>query len=228
MSIWAPWASIGRARLRLDYITGALRQYPSLHVHTNAPGWDGIKHHKYPSKKADSAVFEAKLSEYSKLGKASKTVESPPSTVEVLIQCVRQGEFDTAEHIRSELVQMGVEIPLDPIYEKAAAEVLGWPNPANHVEAFSSWLALLPTADAQRTHGFPDLEDILLKSPGSHQLPLIDAFARACYSKGYEGLVRTLVVPTVKALAPPSEYRKFLRDTVTLGRKAKRDASLGK
>ncbi|KAF4583363.1 hypothetical protein EYR38_002113 [Pleurotus pulmonarius] len=226
MSIWAPWASIGRARLRLDYITVALRQYPSFNVHTNAPGWDGIKQHKYPSKKPDSAVFEAKLSEYSKLDKASKAVESPPSTVEVLMQCVRQGEFDTAERIRSELVQMGVEIPLDPIYEKAAAEVLGWPNPANHVEAFSSWLALLPPADASRTHGFPSLESILLESPGSQQLPLIDAFSRACYSKGYEGLVRTLVVPTVKALATPSEYRKFLRDTVTVGKKARRDLSL--
>ncbi|KDQ31945.1 hypothetical protein PLEOSDRAFT_1081317 [Pleurotus ostreatus PC15] len=222
MSIWAPWASIGRARLRLDHITGALRQYPSFYVHTNAPGWDGIKQHKYPSKKADSAVFEAKLSEYTKLGKASKTVEPPSSTVEVLIQCIRQGEFDTAERIRSELVQMGVEIPLDPIYEKAAAEVLGWPNPANHIEAFSSWLALLPTADASTTHGFPDLERSLLSSPAPHQLPLIVAFARACYSKGYEGLVRTSVVPTVKSLATPGDYRKFLKETVTLGKKGKK------
>ncbi|KAJ8482595.1 hypothetical protein ONZ45_g14890 [Pleurotus djamor] len=189
-----------------------LRQLPSFPAHknhTNAPGWDGIKHQKYPDKNPDKDVFEAPKLDYASIPAGTKWAND--TSPAALLQLVRDGQLEEAEQLRTEFQLRGISVPPNMAFE---AMVIWSASRSENDAALEGWLSLLPTAKAVGELSFPLVEKQLLAKASPASLGLVMLVGTTCASKGHRNFVRDAVLPVFQQIAEPAVYRGFLRQLV--------------
>jgi len=214
MASWAlvhsPWMSVGRVRLRWDLLARTLSQSKYRH-RQDSSAISSPRRQWYPGGPIDQSVFEDISGDYTAVARESIAPQIPKSSNQSLAILVKEGKYEAADHIRVELLEMGVEIQPDYIYEEAAKSVFQWPNPQNHAAAFTNWFVLLPDARNSRPRTFHEIRDFLLSSPATN-MPLIIQFGLTAASKGYASVVEKYIIPIVACFADPAVNVQFLSD----------------
>lgn len=220
VSTYTPWAFGMRARYRWDLILrpfthykGQFRTYQLSEVAQREEWQNDVEasRQSYPSGPVNNALFEITNRDYQDAASKAVLPEIPKSSIQTLAGLVKEGHFELADKIRIELVEMGMEIPLDFIYEDAAKSVFQWPNPQNHSQVFANWLALVPNArDSRKRRPFQDICAFLFKTPQMH-LPLIAEFGVICASKGYGNIAEEVVSVFIQH-SESSSAARFLKN----------------
>jgi hypothetical protein len=216
-----PWLFLDRTHFRLDSLKKSVIQSKhhfsvAFQLNQDTPAAQALKGIPYPTTALDSSVFEESLEEYDVVARSSIAQGLPKTSIETLIHLVEIKCYKTAERIRSELVQMGVEIPLNAVYEKAAIEVLRIPKRENLAEAFAGWFSLVPMAQDSKPRSFSTITQLIFHKSLLLDIPLIRQFGLICASKGYAKKVALQVISHIVRYADPSVSGPFLNEFETL------------
>ena len=174
---------------------------------------EALKKYPYPSKAPDISIFEDQTDEYITVARDSPVRslnEVPRTSVQTLRHLVKRGDYSAAERLRNELLQLGVEIPLDSRYEQAAIAVLRLPDCENRATAFSNWFSLVPMAYNSKPRSFHTICQLLFYISLQPDLQLVLRFGLLCASKGYARKIFRRVVPFVVRFADPSVSAVFM------------------
>jgi hypothetical protein len=164
----------------------------------------------YPSAPLDPSVFEEITDEYAAVSVksvASRGVTVPRTSDETLAHLVRSKSYDAAERVRAELLEMGVDIQLDAVYEEIAIEAL---KTKGHSAAFAQWFILIPEAHAMKPRSFHHIRRLLFNQSTTPNLPLIMRFGLICAAKGYGRKIASQAIPFVVRFAEPDVSNRFL------------------
>ncbi|KAL0960028.1 hypothetical protein HGRIS_011676 [Hohenbuehelia grisea] len=220
MSAWSllnsPWTSVGRIRFRWDSLSRNFRHSQaffraSLQVHTNAPGWDGIRTQRYPSTRPDPGFFEEDAVDHVSITEGSRPHTSPRSPSDALHILLGEGQYEDANKLRAELEELGAAIKPDYVCLQAAKFVLEWSDPVKQIDTFAAWLAMLPESESTRPPAIAEFLDVLLQKPKKH-LPLITKAGIILASKGYGDLVHDQLQPVVTAQGDAGILAQFSKD----------------
>ncbi|KAI9063758.1 hypothetical protein FKP32DRAFT_1685886 [Trametes sanguinea] len=189
---------------------------------TETPMMRDVKAYPYPTNAPDSALFEDTTPEYheaaldthaaAELYPVAGDAGEPGS---LLKQLIRSGRLADATRVREELVNIGVEIPLHPVYHFAARQAVRDPDLSQRerMEAVLSWWSLFPP----KSSGFNDLKRSihsmlaeLLRNDIAPDIPLLVSWSLLAASKGFAGPVRNDVIPVVARYAPAQTFKTFL------------------
>lgn len=217
----APWLPAGRARFKLELLTSRAWSQTKNHfsasyqIPAEHPSAKALEKMPYPTTPVDHSIFEEESSEYTSITRPSPTAATPDShrtltSVQVLEQLVQQKKFKDADRLLSELLEMRIQIPLNPVYEGAARRCLDRNYDGNRLESFTRWFSLLPNA-LHSTRKFRAIRYKLLGSPHTPPLDLIVRFGLIAASKGHHRYIMHEIVSTVVRYAHPAVSAKFLR-----------------
>ncbi|KAG7448851.1 uncharacterized protein BT62DRAFT_992801 [Guyanagaster necrorhizus] len=197
-----PWPSLGR--LNWNVVSRTIAQ--------SRQRLDGVEmsDEPYPSEPPDGKVFEEReMKDYSAV---SVELRSPPQTrvpSQVLIDVVSTGNWELANRVRLEMIDNGVNISLNPIFEKAALAALRSLRVGDDLSYFTAWLELCPDASDSALNPFRETRDYLWNDP-SERVALIYQFGMVLAKKGYTTLVREEVIPAMEYVSPRYHHRKSM------------------
>ncbi|TCD59973.1 hypothetical protein EIP91_010952 [Steccherinum ochraceum] len=235
MAAWllhhSPW-SLSRLRLRWDTFGWIARPATTLssidtkHYFSTPSGSEetpsmiAIRKQPYPHSGLNLSLFEDNLTEYGVSGVAYPEVAAARSPCHILAQLVREGNYHDAARVLADLVNIGVEIEPDFIYEEVARSALLTTDhrvdvtSEQRVEDFVRWYSLIPPAchpAAKVEHSFGNiLHDVLSSSPVP-DIRLAVQFALISAAKGYTEAVAMRTVAFIVRYAPPSVSLNFLK-----------------
>ncbi|OSD01428.1 hypothetical protein PYCCODRAFT_1445691 [Trametes coccinea BRFM310] len=234
MAAWAlahpPWPSLSRVRLRWDMLA-AVKPRPWISTKqflstpspsTETPMMREMKAYPYPSDAPDSSLFEDTTHDYheaaldthsaAELYPVAEDAGEPGS---MLKQLIKAGRLADANRVREELVNLGVEIPLHPVYHFAARQAMRDPNLSQkeRVVTVLSWWSLFPP----RSSGIKDLGRSIhsmlaeiLRNDIAPDIPLLISWSLLAASKGFADRVRNYVIPAVARYAPAQSCKTFV------------------
>src|ERR1700722_1453433 len=217
----APWMFLDRARLRFDILARSISQSKhhlnaAFQLDNDTPAMEALKRIPYPTAALDPSVFEEVSEENTAIERHSPARHLPKTSIQTLIDLLERKRYTAAERVCRELLQMGVEIPLNPIYEKAAIAVLRDPNRENRAETFARWFSLIPMAHESKPRSFNTICNLLFYKSLIADIPLIQRFGLVCASKGYARKIASQVLPYVIRFTDPSVSSRFLDEFESL------------
>jgi hypothetical protein len=120
----APWTFLERVQLRFDTLARSIshsKQHISvaLRVQEESPALEAIKKIPYLTMAPDPTIFEDLSEEYRSLAGDSETLIVSTSSIDTLVGLIQQAKFAEADRVLSELLEMGWDVPVNPIFEKA-------------------------------------------------------------------------------------------------------------
>ncbi|KAG0696586.1 hypothetical protein DFH29DRAFT_194364 [Suillus ampliporus] len=226
MATWilgqSPWLHASRVRLRLDFLPPRVwsqarnRLNASLAISTQSPSSIEVEHMPLPHQAPNTSVFEDMTAEYTlAVSDTSSPAYTPQTSSETLVNLVRTGDYTAANSLRKEMVELKMSIQPHVIYERAARAVLQTTGLKNRGEAFSAWLALVPTATEQWST-FKDIRQQLFRGSNYLNISLIMRFGLAVASKGYVvGDAQSQMLSTLARFASPTTTERYLRQLET-------------
>ncbi|KAM6503149.1 hypothetical protein JOM56_000092 [Amanita muscaria] len=142
--------------------------------------------------------------------------EETHSQVELLLRLVTKKRFGAAERVFLSIADAGEmdEIPLHPVFERAALSALQWDDESRRVQQFITWFNLVPdiyhpdsVVSSAKNAGRPmpkqpfhrTMDTLFRAGKPTANLSLINSFALVCASKGYIRSVYGWVVPFLAA-----------------------------
>ena len=208
-----PWLPAGRARLKLDVL--ASRAWSQTKNHFSAsyqlsgdhPSAKALEKIPYPTTPVDHSIFEEETDEYTAQASSDVTLVSSP---QMLLHLVEQHKYTAASKLRSELVDMGVSIPPNLIYENAVNYCLSSRFVGDRVQEFSAWFSLIPDATA-KIRAFRHLRRTLFRYKNTPPLDIVTRFGVMAASKGHARYIWPQVVSTVIRMADPVDSAKYIR-----------------
>ncbi|KAI0822961.1 hypothetical protein BC628DRAFT_628913 [Trametes gibbosa] len=222
-----PWQTLARVRLRWDVLlrsgTWTSRHFLNTPpLATETPAMQQIKAYPYPATAPDASLFEDTTNEYHEAAEETEEhARQYPLHVEVdhpsslLKNLVREGKYQDATRVYTELLDMGAEIPLHPMYHFAARHVLNDTTlpPEERLNAFAGWWSLFPpTTQVEGNRAVKSILAHLLRGDPTPDIPLIIQFALIAASKGYVHQVARELVPVVARYATTQVTLCFLEE----------------
>ena len=210
-----PWLPVGRTRLKLDGL--ASRAWSQTKNHFSAsyqlsaggdhPSAKALEKIPYPTTPVDHSIFEEETDEYT-----AQTSSSDVTLVasQKLLHLVEQHKYTTASKLRSELVDMGVSIPPNLIYENAVNYCLSSRFVGDRAQEFSAWFCLIPDTTV-KIRAFRHLRRTLFRYKNTPPLDIITRFGLIAASKGHARYIWPQVISTVIRMTDPADGAKYIR-----------------
>ncbi|KAI0064395.1 hypothetical protein BV25DRAFT_1823391 [Artomyces pyxidatus] len=185
----------------------------STSLSEETPAMKALKSIPYPSTPLDSSLFEPWGRDYASIDvpEANPSKLGPDEPSRLLRQLVSSRNFTDAEHAHAELVEMGIDIKLSPVYYHAAQHVLEQKEHDDRANAFAKWWSLIPL-QSDNPHGTFFSVERLLYSTGDVRLDCVSRFAVIGASKGYARQIGARAVAHILRYAQPSYSAQFLSD----------------
>lgn len=181
----------------------------------DTPGKVAFRAVHYPDTHPDSNLFEDEDEEYASISLPSKSHHAASILTghpcDPLSRLVQTKHFREAEHIRAELVSMGVPIVPRTRYFRAALHALNQLKNPNRYTSFLTWFSLVIPAT---TNSSSYINTITRRLFLNNSIPLNVAveFGLICASKGYAPLVGQTIVGHIARYADLDVTRRFLHE----------------
>ncbi|KAK7677368.1 hypothetical protein QCA50_019699 [Cerrena zonata] len=226
MSTWVfttPWSSLARLRVRLDFLQSSrihpLLWSPILRSHYSAlaseeepPSMIAMRNEPYPREKPDSSIFEEHSPEYGRPSIVKPAEDVPTTSLEMLLQLVRDRNFDDAERLLSELNAVGVTPKPSFWYANVAVNIyrkVDGPQ-SERLKRFTTWWSLIPDASEDRDYDLKRMQGLLLGAPHIPDMPIAIRYGLIASAKGYAPQVWERTIPAVIRYCPPTVSARFL------------------
>ncbi|KAI0631027.1 hypothetical protein C8Q77DRAFT_1062276 [Trametes polyzona] len=220
-----PWQTLARVRLPWDVLlrSGVWTSKQFLNtptLTTETPAMREVKAYPYPQTALDTSLFEEATEDYREAAGATEAhsslyplqvVADPPS--EMLKNLVKEARYADAARVRTELLDMGVDIPLHPAYHFAARHVLRDTTLSRQerLDGFLKWWSLFPPrTEVDGRRAISSVLTDLLRNDSIPDIPLISRFAILAASKGYAAYIPK-VVPILARYASQRDLERFLQ-----------------
>ncbi|KAJ7185581.1 hypothetical protein C8R46DRAFT_881358, partial [Mycena filopes] len=160
------------------------------------------------------SMFEDKAQE-DYIGISTST--SPPMTsTQSLEILVAQKDYQQAERVLDELLEVGTKIPFSSAYEMAALAAIKVPartlvEMEDQVKMFGKWFSLIPSADQTPGRRFRTLRRSILNSP-LNSLKLIMEFGLIAAEKGYTGVTQQQAIGVVCMYGDPQHTLDYIAE----------------
>ncbi|CDO70523.1 hypothetical protein BN946_scf184569.g66 [Trametes cinnabarina] len=230
MAAWVlahpPWHSLSRIRLRWDVLLK-----PQLRIHkqflnipslpAETPMMREIKAFPYPGTTPDSSLFEESTDEYQEAALDTHSASDLHPVPEdagrpgvLLKELIKAARMQDATRVYDELVAMGAEVPMHPVYHFAARHALRNPtlSQKERVAAVMKWWSLVPprSAHADIDRSVQAILAELLRNDIAPDIPLLISWSLLAASKGCALEIWQDIIPIVSRYAPAPTVMTFL------------------
>ncbi|KAI0656928.1 hypothetical protein C8Q70DRAFT_304237 [Cubamyces menziesii] len=231
MAAWVlahpPWQALSRVRSRWDILVKSgpwtsKQFFSTASISTETPAMRQVKAYPYPDAAPDTSLFEDSTDEYRE---ASGDTDAQLSTFEtssadsnhpsnLLKSLVKQGRFQDASRVHTELTNMGVEILPHPVYHFAARQALRDHalSREQRVAIFMKWWSLFPSrTEVDGARSVYSIVAELLRNSTTLDILLVKQFAVLAATKGHVSIASE-VIPVVARYTSPEAAFGFLED----------------